>query len=207
MIINKGSWTGIIGKSGSGKSTIFDLLLKLYPLTDGKILIDQINLNEIKSDDLRRHLTRISQETFLFPGTIKDNMLLVNPNATNEDIYKALSSACLDTYIDSLPNRLETDVGEAGKLMSGGERQRLSLAQGILRNTPFLLLDEVTANLDSKTEQSIRENLYKLSKEKDITIISISHSLDFLKYADIIYEIQDGKVIKKDYYNGFKTIK
>lgn len=207
LIINKGSGTGIIGKSGSGKSTIFDLLLKLYPLTDGKILIDQINLNEIKSDDLRRHLTRISQETFLFPGTIKDNMLLVNPNATNEDIYKALSSACLDTYIDSLPNRLETDVGEAGKLMSGGERQRLSLAQGILRNTPFLLLDEVTANLDSKTEQSIRENLYKLSKEKDITIISISHSLDFLKYADIIYEIQDGKVIKKDYYNGFKTIK
>lgn len=193
----KGIWTGIVGKSGSGKSTILDLIMKLYFVDDGMIYFDNTDINKINSFDIRKKITKITQDIYLFPGTIESNLKLVNENITNEEIEKVIKFVCLDEYISSLPNGLKTDVGEAGKLMSGGEKQRLSLAMGLLRNNKILLLDEVTANLDSTTEKIISTNLKKLV-DNGYTIISISHKEEFLKYCDVIYTIEDGTVINTD---------
>ena len=193
----KGIWTGIVGKSGSGKSTILDLIMKLYFVDDGMIYFDNTDINKINSFDIRKKITKITQDIYLFPGTIESNLKLVNENITNEEIEKVIKFVCLDEYISSLPDGLKTDVGEAGKLMSGGEKQRLSLAMGLLRNNKILLLDEVTANLDSTTEKIISTNLKKLV-DNGYTIISISHKEEFLKYCDVIYTIEDGTVINTD---------
>lgn len=197
MEFKKGIWTGIVGKSGSGKSTILDLIMKLYFVDDGMIYFDNTDINKINSFDIRKKITKITQDIYLFPGTIESNLKLVNENITNEEIEKVIKFVCLDEYISSLPDGLKTDVGEAGKLMSGGEKQRLSLAMGLLRNNKILLLDEVTANLDSTTEKIISTNLKKLV-DNEYTIISISHKEEFLKYCDVIYTIEDGTVINTD---------
>lgn len=197
MEFKKGIWTGIVGKSGSGKSTILDLIMKLYFVDDGMIYFDNNDINKINSFDIRKKITKITQDIYLFPGTIESNLKLVNENITNEEIEKVIKFVCLDEYISSLPDGLKTDVGEAGKLMSGGEKQRLSLAMGLLRNNKILLLDEVTANLDSTTEKIISTNLKKLV-DNGYTIISISHKEEFLKYCDVIYTIEDGTVISTD---------
>lgn len=197
MEFKKGIWTGIVGKSGSGKSTILDLIMKLYFVDDGMIYFDNTDINKINSFDIRKKITKITQDIYLFPGTIESNLKLVNENITNEEIEKVIKFVCLDEYISSLPDGLKTDVGEAGKLMSGGEKQRLSLAMGLLRNNKILLLDEVTANLDSTTEKIISTNLKKLV-DNGYTIISISHKEEFLKYCDVIYTIEDGTVINTD---------
>lgn len=197
MEFKKGIWTGIVGKSGSGKSTILDLIMKLYFVDDGMIYFDNTDINKINSFDIRKKITKITQDIYLFPGTIESNLKLVNENITNEEIEKVVKFVCLDEYISSLPDGLKTDVGEAGKLMSGGEKQRLSLAMGLLRNNKILLLDEVTANLDSTTEKIISTNLKKLV-DNGYTIISISHKEEFLKYCDVIYTIEDGTVISTD---------
>lgn len=197
MEFKKGIWTGIVGKSGSGKSTILDLIMKLYFVDDGMIYFDNTDINKINSFDIRKKITKIIQDIYLFPGTIESNLKLVNENITNEEIEKVIKFVCLDEYISSLPDGLKTDVGEAGKLMSGGEKQRLSLAMGLLRNNKILLLDEVTANLDSTTEKIISTNLKKLV-DNGYTIISISHKEEFLKYCDVIYTIEDGTVINTD---------
>lgn len=192
MCLKKGCWTGIVGSSGSGKSTIFDLLLKLYEVSEGNVFIDSNDINNVNCFSIRENVTKIAQDIFLFPGTLEDNLKMNCPAATEKEIKQALEFACLNEYVESLPNGIKTDVGEAGKLMSGGERQRLSIAMGILRNNKILLLDEVTSSLDNETEAKLAENFSKLIK-KGYTIISISHKLDFLKYADVVYEVKDGE--------------
>lgn len=203
MNFKTGTWTGIIGKSGSGKSTIFDLLLKLYSVKYGQIYIDNTDINDINAFDIRKKISRISQEVFLFPGTLRENLLLAKKDATEEDLRKAIEFACLTDYISSLPNGLDTDIGEAGKLMSGGERQRLSLAQGILRNNKILLLDEITSNVDPASEKKIRDSLYNLVKNERYTIISISHNIKFLEHANYIYEIYNGNITKEGSFEEF----
>ena len=184
----KGKWTGIVGPSGKGKTTILNTIVKLYPVDNGSIYVDNMDINDIDVFSLRSNITKISQDVFLFPGTIEENMLLVNQGATSKDIDWALEMACLTELIKELPEGIKTDVGEAGKLLSGGERQRLSLAIGLLKKNKILLLDEITANLDSENENKIAENLKGLV-DKGYTIISISHKKDFLKYADMVYEL------------------
>lgn len=196
ICFDKGSWTGIIGTSGGGKSTIFDIIMKLYEVKDGEVFIDGKDINQINCFSIRENVTKITQEIFLFPGTLEYNLRLACPTATEEEIQQALTFACLEEYIALLPNGIKTDVGEAGKLMSGGERQRLSIAMGILRKNKIMLLDEVTSSLDPKIEAKLTENFYSLIKQ-GYTIISISHRMDFLKYADTIYEIENGKAVKK----------
>lgn len=195
LLIPVGEWTGIIGKSGSGKSTVLDLLLKLYPAGDGEIFLDDTDINQVQTSDLRKHITRVAQEIFLFPGTIRDNLLLACPEATDNELKDMLEFVNLSDYIATLPEGLDTDIGEAGKLMSGGERQRLSLAQGLLRGNSILLLDEVTSGLDPATEADIRQKLHYLVQQEGYTILSVSHDLEFLNHADYIYEIRDGKLI------------
>lgn len=195
LTIQKGKWTGIIGKSGSGKSTLLDLITKLYRVSDGQILVDGIDINKIDTFSIREKVTKVTQDIVLFPGTIEDNMKLINAKITEKEIIEVLDFVELNDYINSLPKGIKTDVGEAGKLMSGGEKQRLSIAMGLIRGNKILLLDEVTSALDIKTEEKIVDNLKKLVNE-GYTIVSISHKLDFLKYADIIYTISDGEITK-----------
>lgn len=195
LTIQKGKWTGIIGKSGSGKSTLLDLITKLYRVSDSQILVDGIDINKIDTFSIREKVTKVTQDIVLFPGTIEDNMKLINAKITEKEIIEVLDFVELNDYINSLPKGIKTDVGEAGKLMSGGEKQRLLIAMGLIRGNKILLLDEVTSALDIKTEEKIVDNLKKLVNE-GYTIVSISHKLDFLKYADIIYTISDGEITK-----------
>jgi len=195
LTIQKGKWTGIIGKSGSGKSTLLDLITKLYRVSDSKILVDGIDINKIDTFSIREKVTKVTQDIVLFPGTIEDNMKLINAKIKEKEIIEVLDFVELNDYINSLPKGIKTDVGEAGKLMSGGEKQRLSIAMGLIRGNKILLLDEVTSALDIKTEEKIVDNLKKLVNE-GYTIVSISHKLEFLKYADIIYTISDGEITK-----------
>lgn len=195
LTIQKGKWTGIIGKSGSGKSTLLDLITKLYRVSDSQILVDGIDINKIDTFSIREKVTKVTQDIVLFPGTIEDNMKLINAKITEKEIIEVLDFVELNDYINSLPKGIKTDVGEAGKLMSGGEKQRLSIAMGLIRGNKILLLDEITSALDIKTEEKIVDNLKKLVNE-GYTIVSISHKLEFLKYADIIYTISDGEITK-----------
>lgn len=194
--LEKGKWTGIVGASGSGKSTMFDIIMKLYNVPDGEVYVDDLDINQIDCFSIRDRITKISQEVFLFPGTLEDNLKLVRPDATEEDIRRALDFACLSEYVSTLPEGIRTDVGEAGKLMSGGEKQRLSIAMGILRGNKVLLLDEVSSNLDPKVEDILAEHFHSLA-EQGYTIISISHRMEFLKYADAVYEIKKGQAAEK----------
>jgi len=199
MVIPKGKWIGIIGESGAGKSTTFDLLLKLISPDKGSILIDDINIQEIITSKLRENITKISQDTFIFPGTIKDNLLLVKPGASDFEILNALVTAGLEFIINE--DLLNKEIGESGVMLSGGERQRLALAQGILRKSQVLLLDEVTGNLDSITETNLRNRLMKLQKDTDVTIIAISHKLEFLMNSDLIYYLKNGKISQMGTYD------
>lgn len=193
--LKRGSWTGIVGTSGSGKSTILDIITKLYEVPDNTVFIDGKDINQVNCFSIRDNITKITQDIFLFPGTLEDNLNLVCPTAGREELEEAIKFACLEEYVGLLPDGIKTDVGEAGKLMSGGERQRLSIAMGMLRNNKILLLDEVTSSLDSKTEAELAEHFYSLVKE-GYTIISISHKMEFLKYADQIYEVKNGRAIQ-----------
>lgn len=185
----KGDFVGIFGKSGVGKSTIFNLLLKFYDVDDNSIFYDNTDINKINSLSIRDNITLISQKFNLFPGTIKYNLNLANPDVSNEEIEEVLNFVKLDEYIKSLENGILTDIGEAGKLMSGGEMQRLALAQGLLRKNKVLLLDEITSNIDKNTEKVIKDNILKLHNTGEYIIIAISHNKEFLEDCNKLYEI------------------
>ena len=185
----KGDFVGIFGKSGVGKSTIFNLLLKFYDVDDNSIFYNNTDINKINSLSIRDNITLISQKFNLFPGTIKYNLNLANPDVSNEKIEEVLNFVKLDEYIKSLENGILTDIGEAGKLMSGGEMQRLALAQGLLRKNKVLLLDEITSNIDKNTEKVIKDNILKLHNTGEYIIIAISHNKEFLEDCNKLYEI------------------
>lgn len=185
----KGDFIGIVGKSGAGKSTLFSLLLKFYDVSDDTIFYNGKDINEISSFSIRDNITKISQKIDLFPGTLKYNLTLANEKATDREIESIIKFVNLDEYIKKLENGLNTDIGEAGKLMSGGEIQRLALAIGLLRNNKVLLLDEITSNIDKETEESIKKNILQLHNTGQYIIISISHNKDFLDQCTKIYEI------------------
>lgn len=197
LTIPKGSWVGLVGPSGSGKSTILNLILRFYDVAGGQILVDGRDVREVNSLDLRRKISKVSQNVFFFPGTLRDNLLLAKEGATEEELREALDFACLTEYLRALPQGLDTEIGEAGKLMSGGERQRLSLAQAVLRDTPLLLLDEVTANVDLALEEKIAGNLRSLVTKKGTTIVSITHHPRFVEQADAVYRLEEGTLVQE----------
>ena len=191
--INKGEWVGIIGESGAGKSTLFQLLLRFYDIVSGKIKIDDVAIDKISKQELRKNIAFVSQDTFLFPGTLRENLQMVNQYAGEEELKEVLHQVGLTELLDR-EDGLDSVLGENGLLLSGGQRQRLGLAQGLLRKCQVLLLDEVTANVDNKSEDNIRELIHQLQKEKGFTVISISHRANFLRQADRIYELNQGKL-------------
>jgi ATP-binding cassette subfamily B protein len=192
--INHGETIGIAGTTGSGKSTLIKLLLRLYDPNSGSILINNTPINHLDITDLRRHIALVSQDTYLFHGSIYDNIAYGRPTASPDDVYHAASMAALHEFVVSLPNGYNTIVGERGIKLSGGQRQRLSIARAILKNAPFMIFDEATSSVDTQTEAAIQTSLFKVTQGK--TAIIIAHRLSTIRNANRILVIQDGQVVE-----------
>lgn len=182
-----------VGKSGSGKTTIFNLLCKLYPVSSGTITIDGIDINELDKDSIRGNITIISQNPYIFNTTIKENLKLVKPDVTDKEIEEACKLACLDEYIMSLPDKYDTLVGEGGINLSGGQKQRLAIARAFIQKTEIILFDEATSALDNDTQEQIQKAINNL--KGDYTILIIAHRFSTILNCDKIYVLDKGTVI------------
>ena len=183
----------IIGKSGQGKSTLFNLITRMFDPISGEILLDGINIKDLREDELRRHISIIRQEPFIFNRTIKDNFKLVNPNITLKEIREYSKMAYLDDYIMSLPNKYNTILGEGGVNLSGGQKQRLSIARTLSKNSKVILFDEATSALDNKSQEYIKQAIDNLVH--DHTVVIVAHRLSTIIDADIIYIVDKGKIV------------
>lgn len=193
--IKKGQKIAFVGESGSGKTTLSKLLLNLYESESGDILINGNNIKDIQLEKLREKIAYIPQETFLFSGSILENLALGLDTYTLEDIYKASKMAQAHDFINELPLRYETRLEENGSNLSGGQRQRLAIARAMLKNPDILILDEATSNLDSITEKALDRTIHEFAK--DITTIFIAHRLSTIKDSDMIYVFEKGKIIER----------
>jgi ABC-type multidrug transport system fused ATPase/permease subunit len=184
----------IVGGTGSGKSTLFQLLTRFYTPTGGRISIDGIDIAELSRESLRDQIGYVTQEAFLFAGTVRDNLLLGKPQASEEELWKALRSACAEEFVQRLDHGLDEHVGERGSKLSGGERQRLAIARAFLKDAPILLLDEATSAVDNRSEQLIQQALSELRVNR--TCLIIAHRLSTVIEADQIYVLQHGHVLE-----------
>jgi ATP-binding cassette subfamily B protein len=188
-----GSVTALVGPSGSGKSTILNLIERFYAPAAGTVLIDGQDISKITTSSLRDHLSLVSQDTFLFSDTIRNNIRVVRPDATDEEVEAAARAAFAHDFIMEQPKGYETSTGENGASLSGGQRQRISIARAFLKNAPILLLDEATSALDSESEQKIQLAFDKLMEGR--TTIVIAHRFSTIRNASVIHVMQDGKVV------------
>jgi|TARA_B110000114_G_C15076839_1_gene392192 subfamily B ATP-binding cassette protein MsbA len=193
--IEGGKMNALVGHSGAGKSTILNLIPRFFNCTDGEILIDNQSINNLKIHSLRKNISLVSQDTTLFDDTIRSNIAYSRPNATNEEIIEASKNSFCHEFIDKLPNKYESQIGENGVKLSGGEKQRLSIARAILKRTPIILLDEATSSLDSETENKIQQGLSFLTKNK--TTIVIAHRLSTILNSEKIFVIDKGQLISE----------
>ena len=194
MDVTPGGLVAIVGESGSGKSTIASLILNNYKVTNGEISINNANIENISLDNIYGNIALVSTNSYIFNGTILDNLLMAKKDATEEDINNALKTARLYDFVNGLKDGLLTDVGQAGSALSGGQKQRLALARVILADRPMIIFDEATSNIDVESEESIWEAIYELSKEK--TILVISHRLANVTDAKNIYVMNKGKLVE-----------
>lgn len=194
LIIKKGQKVAFVGESGSGKTTLAKILLHLYSAESGEILINGNNIEDIQLECLREKIAYIAQETFLFSGTIFENLTLGLDNQTMDDVIHASKMAKAHDFINELPLRYETRLEENGTNLSGGQRQRISIARAVLKKPDILILDEATSNLDSVTEQALNRTLNEFTK--DMTTIFIAHRLSTIKNCDRIYVFEKGKIIE-----------
>lgn len=195
ITIKKGSTLALVGPSGGGKTTISNLLPRFYDINQGEIAIDEINIKDFKIKTLREKIGFVQQNIFIFSGTLKDNILYGNMEASFEEIVQAAKNANIHDFIMSLPDQYETDVGEKGIKLSGGQKQRISIARVFLKNPPILILDEATSALDNETEIKIQRSLKKLSKGR--TTIVIAHRLSTIRDADEIIVISDEGILEQ----------
>jgi ATP-binding cassette subfamily B protein len=193
----KGETVAFVGPSGAGKSTLVKLLVGLYEPQEGEILVNDVNSNNIDMTGLRNQISFVTQDTQLFAGTIKENLAFVAPNATEEDMLVALTKASCSNILDKGGNGLATLIGEGGLKLSGGEKQRLSIARALLRHPHLLIFDEATSSLDSITEESITDTIRQLSAEREQITIMIAHRLSTIIHATRIYVLEKGQVIEK----------
>ncbi|EMB27462.1 hypothetical protein HMPREF9727_02178 [Treponema denticola MYR-T] len=191
----KNSLTAIVGPSGGGKSTILKLIARFWDVHEGSIKIGGVSLNEINPDQWLKHISMVLQEVYLFHDTIRENIMFGNKNATEEDMIRASKLAGCHEFIEKLPEGYNTIVGEGGSTLSGGEKQRISIARAILKNAPILLLDEPTASLDSKNEVLVQKAISNLVKDK--TVIMIAHRLKTIKNADKIIVLDKGCIVEE----------
>ncbi|MBL7758210.1 MAG: ABC transporter ATP-binding protein [Chitinophagaceae bacterium] len=194
--VKTGETIAFVGPSGSGKTTLMKLLVGLYRPQQGKILYNQLDENEISFDDLRSQIGFVTQDTQLFSGTIRENLLFVNPAATEEEIYAALNKASCQNLLIRAEKGLDTTIGEGGLKLSGGEKQRLSIARALIRQPKLLLFDEATSALDSLTEEEITDTIREISQQGNQITILIAHRLSTIMHADRIYVLEKGDVVE-----------
>ena len=191
--VNANETVGFVGKSGVGKTTIFNLLCKMYDVQKGDILIDGISIKELDEESIRGNITIISQNPYIFNMSIRDNLRLVKNDITEEEMMKACKMACLDEYIETLPDGYDTVVGEGGVTLSGGQRQRLAIARAFIQKTEIILFDEATSALDNDTQGKIQQAIDNLKSE--YTILIIAHRFSTIINCDRIYFMEDGKIV------------
>ncbi len=195
LSVGAGEMLGIVGKSGAGKTTLANLITRLYDPNEGEILIDGVNIRDMRFCDLRKNIALVSQETYIFKGTIFDNIAYTNPSADRKAVIEAAIAASAHDFICKLPDGYDTEVGSGGRGLSGGERQRISIARAILADPKILILDEATAAVDTQTEKNIQASLKRLVKNR--TTISIAHRLSTLRNADKLIVIDNGKITEE----------
>ena len=209
--VPKGKTIALVGQSGSGKSTLANLIPRFYDVNKGEILIDNINIKDIKKESLRDLMGLVTQESILFHDTVRNNITLGVDNATDEEIIAAAKIANAHEFIKELPQGYDTNIGDSGGTLSGGQRQRLSIARAVLKNPPIMILDEATSALDTESEQLVQKALEKMMENR--TSIVIAHRLSTIQKADLIIVLQKGEIVeqgnhedllkKKDFYHKF----
>jgi ATP-binding cassette subfamily B protein len=190
-----GSRVAIVGETGAGKTTLGYLTARLYDVTEGAVLIDGVDIRDLCFDALRGTIGVVSQETYLFHGTVRDNLRFAKPSATDEELEQAARAAQIHDHLASLPEGYDTVVGERGYRFSGGEKQRLAIARAVLRDPPVMVLDEATSALDVETERAVQEALEQLSRGR--TTIAIAHRLSTIRDSDMILMLDEGRVIER----------
>jgi ATP-binding cassette subfamily B protein len=193
--IPAGQTIAIVGSTGSGKSTLVKLLLRLYETQTGEITLDGIDIRDLQLVDLRRAIGLVSQDVFLFHGTVRENIAYGNPAATDREVVAAAKIAEAHEFIWQLPQGYETIVGERGQKLSGGQRQRIAIARAILKDPPILILDEATSAVDNETEAAIQRSLEKITLNR--TTIAIAHRLSTIRNADRIYVMEQGRIVEQ----------
>lgn len=191
--VNANETVAFVGKSGAGKTTIFSLLCKMYDIKSGTITIDGNNINDLDRESIRGNITIINQNPYIFNMSIRENLSLVKENLTDKEMKKACKMACLDEFIESLPDKYDTIVGEGGVTLSGGQRQRLAIARALVQKTEIILFDEATSALDNETQASIQKAIDNMKNE--YTILIIAHRLSTVINADRLLFIEDGHVV------------
>jgi ATP-binding cassette subfamily B protein len=192
--VKPGEKVALVGATGSGKSTVIKLIPRFYDPQEGCILIDGVDIRDVKISSLRKHIGIVHQDVFLFPTTIRENIAYGKPNATQDEIERAAKAARIHDFIMSLPKGYDTVVGERGVTLSGGQRQRLAIARALLVNPSILILDDSTSSVDAETEKEIYESLKELVKNK--TVFIVTQRLSTLKLSERIIVIEDGRVVE-----------
>jgi ATP-binding cassette subfamily B protein/subfamily B ATP-binding cassette protein MsbA len=198
-----GQTIALVGPTGAGKSTLINLLTRFYEYSEGMITIDGIPVHELNKNSLRQQIGYVTQESFMFNGTVRENLRIGRRNATDEQLWDVLTSANADVFVKRLPKGLDTHVGERGVKLSVGEKQRLSIARALLRNPPILLLDEATASVDTETERQIQAALDRLMEGR--TSFVIAHRLSTVRHADRIYVLEQGRITEQGTHDELLT--
>lgn len=193
--LEAGKITAIVGQSGAGKTTIANLIARFYDPVNGDVYIGGFNLKNCNPNEIRKNISMVSQQTYLFHGSIRDNLLMAKPEATEEELLEVCEKAGISEFISSLPRKLDTSLAERAKNISGGQIQRIALARAILKNTPILILDEATSNIDSENEKIIQRTLKKIAKSK--TTLIIAHRLSIVRDADKILVLDNNRIVEK----------
>jgi ATP-binding cassette subfamily B protein len=205
--VHVGETIAFVGPSGAGKSTLMKLLVGLYRPMGGNILYNHLDENSINFDDLRNQIGFVTQDTQLFSGTIRENLMFVNPNATEADLLEVLQKASCNSLLARAGHGLETRIGEGGLKLSGGERQRISIARALLRKPRVLIFDEATSALDSLTEEEITGTIREVSSQRNQITILIAHRLSTIMHADRIYVLEKGEVVETGTHNSLREEK
>ncbi|MCH5251749.1 MAG: ATP-binding cassette domain-containing protein [Lachnospiraceae bacterium] len=202
--VREGEMLGIVGRSGAGKTTLVNLISRLYDVNEGTILLDGENVKNLAFHDLRRNVAMVSQDTYIFMGTVAENIAYANPDATRGDIIQAAILASAHEFISNMPDGYDTVIGASGKDLSGGEKQRISIARAVLANPKILILDEATASVDTETEKAIQKSLNYLVKGR--TTLSIAHRLSTLRDADRLVVIDNGKIVEEGTHHELEEL-
>lgn len=207
--IEPNTTVAFVGKSGSGKSTILNLISKMYEVDKGKVLIDGVDIKQLNKESLRSSISLVNQFPYIFDMTIKENMLLAKPDATDKEVNTAIKQAALDEFINTLPNGLDTKVGESGIKLSGGQRQRVAIARAMLRKSPIIIFDESTSSLDNIAQAQIKKSIDNIKGKS--TVVIVAHRLSTIKNVDKIFFLDNGEILDsgtfKELYKNNKKFK